>query len=162
METHEGHDEAADDSLAVDRLRAELSTGGGSTPEPAVEQRAERFLDDIVEGFLPEAEFRFRERTVKENLGEVLLSLVAHRSAETNGKRLMEDLSRVFDADLSPGTVYPQLHDFAEAGLLERHELVRTKEYHVDDPETVRDRLGTEMRQHLVLGLFYHRVLEEL
>jgi hypothetical protein len=162
METHEGHDEAVDDPLAVDRLRTELSTGGGSTPEPAVEQRAERFLDDIVEGFLPESEFRFRERTVKENLGEVLLSLVAHRSAETNGKRLMEDLSRVFDADLSPGTVYPQLHDATEAGLLERHELVRTKEYHVDDPETVRDRLETEMRQHLVLGLFYHRVLEEL
>ena len=161
METHEGHDEAADDSLAVDRLRAELSTGGGSTPEPAVEQRAERFLDDIVEGFLPEAEFRFRERTVKENLGEVLLSLVAHRSAETNGKRLMEDLSRVFDADLSPGTVYPQLHELENGGLLQMHEKVRTKEYNISDDRGVRTRLERSMYQHLAFGYAIYLALED-
>jgi DNA-binding PadR family transcriptional regulator len=99
---------------------------------------------------------------VKGDLGEILLTLVAGRSSETNGKRLMEDLSRVFGAELSPGTVYPKLHDFEEEDLLERHELVRTKEYQLDDPEACRERITQEMRQHLVLGLFYYRALEDL
>jgi DNA-binding PadR family transcriptional regulator len=98
---------------------------------------------------------------VKGNLGEILLTLIQSRSAETNGKRLMEDLSRVFDADLSPGTVYPKLHQLEEDGLLERHELVQTKEYKIDKPDTARDRIAARMRQHLVLGLYYQRVLED-
>jgi hypothetical protein len=145
----------------ISRLYAEVT---GSDPAPGPEgpaQAADGLLEDVLDGLLTDDGFSFDEDTVKANLAEILLSLVAHRSAETNGKRLMEDLSRVFDADLSPGTVYPQLHDATEAGLLERHELVRTKEYHVSDEAAVRERIGEQMRQHLVLGLFYYRAVEE-
>jgi hypothetical protein len=145
---------------ALERLRAEVS--GGETTGPDSVQMADDFLEEVLEGFLPEDEFAFSEETVKGDLGEILLTLVANRSSETNGKRLMEDLGRVFDADLSPGTVYPQLHDFEEEGLLERHELVRTKEYQLDDVEACRERIAEEMRQHLVLGLLYHRALADL
>jgi hypothetical protein len=146
----------------LQRLYAEVTGADEDGAAPESVQMADEFLDEVLESFDPESEFSFSEETVKGDLGEILLSLVAHRSTETNGKRLMEDLGRVFDADLSPGTVYPQLHEFEEAGLLERHELVRTKEYQLDDTDACRDRIATEMRQHLVLGLFYHRVLADL
>jgi hypothetical protein len=165
MATHDSDDVLADAAPeTLDRLRAELSPGttGDGDGAPDSVQTADALLREVVEGFTTGESFSFEEETVKENLGEILLTLVAGRSTESNGKRLMEDLGRVFDADLSPGTVYPQLHDFEEAGLLERHELVRTKEYHLDDEDACRERIADQMRQHIVLGLFYHRALAEL
>jgi hypothetical protein len=144
----------------LQRLRAEVA--GDDSDDTGPVQSADESLDAVLEAFLEEESFEFTEETVKGDLGEILLALVAGRSSETNGKRLMEDLSRVFDAELSPGTVYPKLHDFEEAGLLERHELVRTKEYQLDDPDACRERITGEMRQHLVLGLFYRRMLDEI
>jgi hypothetical protein len=161
-EKGEGRGDVAPET--VRRLRAELGTDDedGGQGEATAVQSADEILDDVVDGFLGEESFTFTEGTVKGDLGEILLTLVAGRSSETNGKRLMEDLSRVFGAELSPGTVYPKLHDFEEEDLLERHELVRTKEYQLDDPEACRERITQEMRQHLVLGLFYYRALEDL
>ena len=153
---------ATGSSDALERLRAEFAAsdvGPGERAESV--QRADEQLDQVIEGFLSDPTFSFDEETVKGNLGEILLTLIQSRSAETNGKRLMEDLSRVFDADLSPGTVYPKLHQLEEDGLLERHELVQTKEYKIDKPDTARDRIAARMRQHLVLGLYYQRVLED-
>ena len=152
--------EADEPSTDLQRLRAEISGGGSDGAGPV--QSADENLDAVLEAFLGEESFGFTEETVKGDLGEILLTLVAGRSSETNGKRLMEDLERVFDAELSPGTVYPKLHDFEEAGLLERHDLVRTKEYQLEDPDACRERVSEEMRQHLVLGLFYRRMLDEL
>lgn len=162
MATNEQQDAASNvDSETIDRLRAEISADGDSpSTAPETAQQADRFVSEVVENYLQDPEFQFEESTVKANLEEVLLTLVAHRSTETNGKRLMDDLARVFDTNLSPGTVYPQLHDFTEDGILEQHELVRTKEYHVANREEVSERLETEMRQHLALGLFYHQALE--
>ena len=164
MMTGEGEGTGDVEPETVRRLRAELGTDTetGGPEAVTVEQSAEENLDAVLDGFLGEESFGFTEETVKGDLGEILLTLVAGRSSETNGKRLMEDLSRVFGADLSPGTVYPKLHDFEEAGLLERHDLVRTKEYQLEDPDACRERVSEEMRQHLVLGLFYYRALEDL
>jgi DNA-binding PadR family transcriptional regulator len=106
--------------------------------------------------------FAFDESVVKGNLDEILLMLVALRDSDTHGKGLMEDLETVFDADLSPGTVYPRLHDLDDDDLLRVQELVRTKEYRIDDDEDARDRIEEAMRQHLALGFFFYAARDEL
>ena len=67
----------------------------------------------------------------------------------------MSDLEAVFGADLSPGVVYPRLHELEEEGLLEVQELVRTKEYRIADGERVRERIEGAMRQHLALAAVF-------
>ena len=110
--------------VTVEQLYSELrSTGADSGYEEvrlAPEQRSEVILNDVLKTLLGGPEFRFDESIVKENLDVILLLLVANRSSGTHGKGLMGDLATIFDAHLSPGTVYPQLHDLEEGGAIER------------------------------------------
>lgn len=103
----------------------------------------------------------FDEAIVKENLEAVLLVLISIRNG-AHGKRLMGDLSDFFDAQLSPGTVYPRLHDLEAAGILQVHELVRTKEYTIADETGARERIERAMRQHLTLGAVFRASLDHL
>jgi hypothetical protein len=153
--------ETPDTGTDLRRLLTELAEDGAGEDPDAPCQAADGLFAAALDSHGRSDEFAIDEATIKTDLGELLLTLVAGRSVETNGKHLMDDLTRVFDADLSPGTVYPQLHDLEETGLLECHELVRTKEYHLDDEDACREQIADRMRQHLVLGLFYHRALEE-
>lgn len=59
-----------------------------------------------------------------------------------NGRQICSLLADVGGAH-SPGTVYPALADLYEAGILDREELVRTKQYYIADREAVRSRLAT-------------------
>jgi DNA-binding PadR family transcriptional regulator len=99
---------------------------------------------------------------IKQSLPELLVLLVGLRENETHGKGIMEDLSRFFGADLSPGTVYPTLHDLEEEGVLEMRELIQTKEYGIEDADAAREALGDAMGQHLALGVLFHRAISEL
>jgi hypothetical protein len=149
--------------VTVDQLYAELqSDSGGTGVRLAPEQRAEVLLDDVQTALFDDSAPRVSESSVKENLDELLLVLVAHRESDTNGKSLMGDLATIFGAHLSPGTVYPQLHDLEAGDLLEVQELVRTKEYRVDDEAAVADRVRAAMEEHLLLGLFFQAALAEL
>lgn len=105
------------------------------------------------------ADFDFDDAIVKENLEAILLVLISIRGG-AHGKRLMGDLSDVFDAQLSPGTVYPRLHDLEAAGVLSVHELVRTKEYTITDEERAHERIERAMCQHLALGAVFRSSLE--
>ncbi|MFC7177025.1 helix-turn-helix transcriptional regulator [Halosegnis marinus] len=147
--------------VTVEQLRNELGSGADGGVRLAPDQEAEAILDDVLSA-VGSAGFRFDESTVKGNLEEILLTLVAHREHDSHGKGLMGDLATVFDTRLSPGTVYPRLHDLEEADLLGVQELVRTKEYRVADTEGLRDRVADAMEQHLVLGLFFQAALAEL
>lgn len=102
------------------------------------------------------------EELVTESLSELVMVLVALRERETNGKAIMDDLARFFDARLSPGTVYPTLHELADEDLLDKQELVQTKEYRISDESAVKSRIRDQMHQHLALGLVLQRALEEL
>jgi hypothetical protein len=128
----------------------------------APEQHAEVILDRVVAAAFDEQNFSFEEATVKENLDEILLLLIAHRSSGKHGKGLMGDLAAVFDTRLSPGTVYPRLHELEERGLLDVQELVRTKEYQIRDEEALAARVESAMAQHLALGLFFRTALADL
>ena len=66
---------------------------------------------------------------VKGSLSELVVLLVGLRESGAHGKGIMEDVNRFFGTRLSPGTVYPTLHDLDEEGVLEMRELVQTKEY---------------------------------
>ena len=144
---------------SVERLYRELD---------AAETRADDETDlpaelvgDVADELSEGRRLDFEEALVKESLDEVLLVLVALGEEGTHGKGLMSDLETFFGANLSPGTVYPRLHELEEEGLLEVHELVRTKEYRIADAEAAQDRIHQAFKQHFALGTIFDRALEE-
>jgi DNA-binding PadR family transcriptional regulator len=143
-------------------LIGELNGLGGSesSSDPAV--RTEAVVREASGSLFGEGTPTIDDGLIKESLPELLMLLVGLRDGDTHGKGVMEDLNRFFGAQLSPGTVYPMLHDLEEEGYLEMRELVQTKEYAIDDPEAVTRDLHEAMTQHLALGMVFHRALEEL
>lgn len=145
--------------VSINRLRRELAAA--DVTSSSGDQPSADLLASVLEAAFPDEEFSFDDEVVKQSLDELLLLLVALRDGGTHGKGLMEDLATVFDSRLSPGTVYPRLHELEAENLLEMHELVRTKEYHLDDQAAARRRIDAAMRQHLILGLFFQAALEQ-
>ena len=142
-------------NVTVEQLRNELQSDHSTddSVQLAPDQRAEAILNQVLTQ-MDTSGFQFDEATVKSELEELLLVLVAHREQGTH-------LATVFDTRLSPGTVYPQLHDLEAAGLLEAQELVRTKEYRINDTEETYRQIEAAMLQHQVLGLFFEMALAE-
>ncbi|MEF8778430.1 MAG: helix-turn-helix transcriptional regulator, partial [Natronomonas sp.] len=124
--------EKNDESITVSQLRAELNgTGQADEPGTAISE----VVSEVESSLFGNDSFSFEETHVKSSLDELLLSLVALRNADTHGKQLLDDLAQEFDTILSPGTVYPRLHELCDEGVLEQRELVKTKEYTLDDAE---------------------------
>lgn len=161
---HEQGGKAA--STTIDQLYSELEPIGNPANKGTVrltpDQRSEVIMDDVVDRLFEEPSFSMGESAVKTNLDEILLLLIAHRTADTNGKNLMGDLAAIFSTRLSPGTVYPQLHALEEGGALSVHELVRTKEYRIQDEAVLAERVTLAMEQNLVLGHFFRAALSDL
>ena len=121
-------------------------------------------LDELMEQVnqaLPVEDIQFDEAIIKENLDEILLMLIALHG-ETHGKELLSDLTHLFDAQLSPGTVYPSLHRLEEEDVLSMHAKVRTKEYSIADEEVARATVERTMVQHLAFGLLLYAFLPRL
>ena len=127
--------------------------------EPAA--RTEAVVEETATALHDERTLSIDEGLVKQVLPELLTALVRLRTGETYGKGVMDDLEEFFGVDLSPGTVYPVLHDLEEEGLLSVHELVQTKEYSIEDPKATAEMLRRTMGQHLALGLVFRRALED-
>ena len=123
-------------------------------------ERTEAVVEETADAIFDGDRLAVDEGLVKQSLPELLTALVELRTSETHGKRVMDDLEEFFGVDLSPGTVYPVLHDLEEEGLLSVHELVQTKEYSVEDPKATAEMLRRTMGQHLALGLVFQRALE--
>lgn len=154
-------------SPLVNTLIQELSAGDDleaaspDAPDAGGEGDPEQVLSSVMERLAVEESFEFDDEIVKQNLDEILIALIALRDG-THGKALIDDLSRLFDAQLSPGTVYPRLHDIEGDDMLSMHELVRTKEYSVADEDAAQSQIEQAMYHHLALGLFLHDSLDEL
>jgi hypothetical protein len=147
---------------SVEQLCRELEgVESPSGPDTHGVVRSETIVAEVTAGLSTDDGFDFREELVKESLDELLIVLVAISDGSTHGKGLMGDLADVFGVRLSPGTVYPKLHDLEEEGILEMHELVRTKEYRLADSEAARDRVETALKQHFALGTVFNRTLED-
>lgn len=145
---------------SVERLYRELDAAetraDDETDLPA--KLAGDVADELSEG----RRLDFEEALVKESLDEVLLVLVGLGEEGTHGKGLMSDLETVFGADLSPGVVYPRLHELEEEGLLEVQELVRTKEYRIADGPAVQRRIEATLKHHFALGAVFESALDGL
>lgn len=89
---------------------------------------------------------------IVEHIDEVLLLLIAVHNGAC-GKVLLQDIRRLFGADLSPGTVYPHLKSLADEGVLEVRELARRKVYELSDTETVVSRVDAVVGQLLTFSL---------
>jgi DNA-binding PadR family transcriptional regulator len=139
-------------------LLKEMNEPGTEGTEPAA--RTETVVEETATALYDERTLSIDEGLVKQTLPELLTALVRLRTGESNGTGVMDDLEEYFDADLSPGTVYPVLHDLEEEGLLSVHELVQTKEYSVEDSEATAELLRHGMEQHLAVGLILQRALE--
>lgn len=126
----------------------------------AVTDEFEKLIAQLTT-ILPAEEVAFDERIIKENLEEILLVFIALHG-EAHGKQLLADLSHVFDAQLSPGTVYPCLHTLEELDVLSMHAKVRTKEYAIADTEYTRATIEETMMQHLAFGMLLYGVLDHL
>ena len=142
---------------SVERLYRELEDEETRT-ESEAELSAE-LVGEVSDGLSGSRTLDVESALVTESLDEVLLVLVGLGEEGTHGKGLMSDLETVFGTDLSPGVVYPRLHELEEEGLLEVQELVRTKEYRIADGERVRERIEGAMRQHLALAAVFRNGL---
>jgi hypothetical protein len=149
--------ETTSESISVETLRQELQ--GIEGPDDA-ETAVSETVSEVETSLFGSEAFSYEEAHVKSSLEELLISLVALRDADTHGKQLLDDLGEQFDTMLSPGTVYPQLHDLCEEDILAQRELVKTKEYTIDTGEDAQSAVAAAARQHLALGLVFRAVLE--
>jgi|GEM_PF-501014 Transcriptional regulator PadR-like family. len=122
----------------------------------SVEHTETRLTDDTVEtlsGWLDDEFLQSCDReTVTTYLDTVLLLLILVRG-RASGKELRQDIRRVFDVDLSSGTVYPHLTELEDDGKLASHELKRQKVYTVADGETVFEHVNRRVNQVATFSL---------
>jgi len=117
----------------------------------------EPVIDDVVNG-----DIAVDDGLVTQSLEEILLAMIAVADGGTHGTGLMEELEDQFGAELSPGTVYPRLHDLEANGTLQMHELIQTKQYGIADSAAAKEQIAESASQHLALGLFLHASLDAL
>lgn len=134
------------------------SPGRSTRSAEDVERELEELLESVTDA-LPVGEVAFDDALVKESLDELLLMLIALHE-ETHGDELLTDLECIFGAHLSPGTVYPRLHELEDRDVLSMHAKVRTKEYSIDDADYVRDTVEGTMIQHLAFGMLLYAFLD--
>ncbi|WP_254840325.1 helix-turn-helix transcriptional regulator [Natronomonas marina] len=146
--------------MLLQKLQASGNADDGADDDPAAETAA--LLSETADTVHGGDELRVDDGLVKQSLSDLLLLLVGLRRDDAHGKGVMNDLNRFFGTQLSPGTVYPALHELEEEGLLDVRELVQTKEYFIDDEAAVRESLQEAMTQHLAMGFLFQRALEEL
>jgi len=144
--------------MLVEKLQASRDDSAADDPAAPTATLLSETADTVNGG----DELDIEDGLVKESLSELLLLLVGFRTNDAHGKGVMSDLNRFFGTQLSPGTVYPTLHELEEEGLLEVRELVQTKEYFIDDEEAVREQFRDAMRQHLAMGLIFRRAIEDI
>lgn len=132
-----------------------------SSDQPSRDPVPEALLSSVGEE-LAGGDIAIDDSLVTESLDEILLALIASSTDETHGTGLMDELDRCFGAQLSPGTVYPRLHELDSEGLLEMHELVQTKQYSISDDPAARERIERAVYQHLAIGMFLHASLDDV
>lgn len=143
----------------VEKLRREL---GLQWSENGTDTTGVELLASAEETLGADAPAGVAADRIRSDLDELLVALVAVREGGTHGKGLIDGVEELFGASLSPGTVYPHLHDLDDDGILTTHELVRCKEYRLDDPAAASERVAAAARQHLALGLFLRAAAAEL
>jgi hypothetical protein len=133
-----GSDDVANGDVAVDvqTIGAGLSTADSEESNAIVSS-----LDGIS----------LSDDLLKASLDDLLLGLIAARGGAC-GKTLRSDLFTI-GYDISPGTLYPHLHDLESDGVLTKHEGVKTKEFRLANPDPVRDHFRDRIRDLFALAI---------
>jgi len=158
-QTSERTDEETAAAL-LEKLQATAAVDGDPDEDPAADTAA--ILTETAQSIEGRDTLDVDDGLVKQSLDELLVMLIALRSNDAHGKGVMGDINRFFGTQLSPGTVYPTLHDLEDRGLLDVHELVQTKEYFLGDETAARETVREAMRQHLAMGFLFQRMIEEI
>ncbi|WP_436343112.1 helix-turn-helix transcriptional regulator [Natronorubrum sp. FCH18a] len=153
-------DESEQYTLSIGSQATDQDIESTESSISSIDCELEELMEQVV-NTLPTNGLQFEEAIIKENLEEVLLMLIALHG-ETHGKELLTDLTHHFDVQLSPGTVYPCLHELEEEELLAMHAMVRTKEYSIEDEDAARATIERTMVQHLAFGLLLYAFLPRL
>lgn len=163
--TQESTSPGEDSEVPITRLYREVVDGHDDVTDragPAKDSRAMDLLNAVNETVFEDNPVDFNRSVVRNELDTILLVLIALGDTETHGRGLIQTIDDLMGMEFSPGSVYPELHTFEEEGTVRKQELVRSKEYQVADDTAVRDRIEEARNQHLVLGAFFARVLDEL
>lgn len=128
---------------------------GSPSAEPLTDVLASVFDDEMFDD-----EPSVAASLITESLDEILLAMIASTTEETHGTGLMDELERQFNTELSPGTVYPRLHDLESEGILQVHELVHTKQYSISDAPEARSLVQRAVAQHLAVASFLQASLD--
>jgi DNA-binding transcriptional ArsR family regulator len=150
-------------SFAVTDLESVIESDGASdhADQPSDEGATQRYTDTpltddevaTMDGWLDNDQLHtISDAIVTEHIDEILLLLITVRDGAC-GKELLQDLRRLFGADLSPGTVYPHLNDLAVEGILEVQKLSKRKVYRLSDPEGAFTRVDHLVDQLLLFSL---------
>jgi len=144
-----------------ERLTPLVGNDPSAHDTPSRDAIPESLLDSVIDD-VADGDLAVDDGLVTQTLDEILLAVIALSDEETHGTGLMEALSRLFDAQLSPGTVYPRLHDLEADGTLTVHELVQTKQYSIDDTETAASQIERAAYRHFVMGTFLQASLDAM
>ncbi len=98
------------------------------------------------------------EKNIIAELDDILVLLIAVRNGAC-GKELLQDLRRLFGADLSPGTVYPHLTGLADEGMLAMSELKTRKVYRIADTEAAFDQVEPAVNRFLTFAIVLKALL---
>ena len=158
----EGETQGPSVETLIGQLRTDGTADAGTDPDDDPAAEAAALMAETASVLHDEDALDIDDGLVKESLPELLVMLVGLRESDAHGKGVMSDINRFFGTRLSPGTVYPTLHELDEDGVLEMRELVQTKEYFLGDEAAVQERLEAAMKQHLTLGFVFQRALEEI
>lgn len=150
---------STENAPSAEALRREVL--GADLPFQEPDAYAE--LDDTLTELLDERGLprEIDRELVTTNLDELALLLTSLRGGMT-GEQFRSDLVDVFDEEISPGTIYPVLHDLEDEGALQMTQLVRTKRYNVADADAAYGRFEAAMRQHLALALLFRRAMADV
>lgn len=129
-------------------------TPGGLLNETETDPDADAQLDAIlshVSEAVPAGELPIDEEIVKANLETIVMLLIDLRGG-SHGKQVIADITDLFGVQLSPGTLYPVLHELEDDGLLTMHEKAKTKEYHLADDEAATQETTERILSHTSFG----------
>lgn len=115
-----------------------------STPESTVISYAS--LHGLSDGVV--------EKLIRNDLETIVLALISGKPM--SGMDLIKFLHKEFDVMVSPGKIYPVLHDLAKKGLLSYEYEIKNKVYKVRNVDEVRHKLT----QHAHASRFLSKFLE--
>ncbi|MDL0132828.1 gas vesicle transcriptional activator GvpE [Halobacterium salinarum] len=115
----------------------------------------------LLEAWLDDAQLHgVGDDIIAEYIDEVLLVLITVRGGAC-GKELLQDVRRLFGADVSPGTMYPHLKQLADAGLLEMSELTKRKVYRVADAQAAIEHVDSVVLQLLTFAVGLQTIMAD-